>query len=187
MFSCARFLAAALFLIVLVWAVAAATVTPLLARHEDTEEELLPRIQRERNPVRKAKYEIRLGRIKLLQAIDGYDKGTLEQGQQLLAAYTERVKSSWKTLRSSGRQAVRQPQGYKELDIALREDARLLEDLKHRVSYNERGPVEKAAQEVEAIRSEVLRALFPAERPLGAGSNLRGARRPHGPTEKVLG
>ncbi len=150
------------------WAAGAPRGFP--AKNED---ELVARIQRERNPVKKAKYEMRLGRLKLLQAIDAYDKDNFEQCQTLLAAYLERMKSSWESLQSSGRQAVPHPQGFKELDIALREDQRLLEDLKHRVPYYERGVFEKAAREIEQIRNEVLRALFPAERP-GAGRNKFG-------------
>ncbi len=162
MLSSIRLQAAALSLAV--WATAQGLV-PLPARQADTEEDLLARIQREHNPVKKAKYEARLGRVKLLEAIDAYDKGNLERCQELLGAYLERMKGSWETLRSSGRQAVKQYQGFKELDIALREDARLLEDLKHRLPYSERSAVEKAVQEVERIRSEVLGALFPVQRP----------------------
>ena len=142
------------------------------ARREDTEEDLLSRIQRESNPVRKAKYEIRLAGLKLLAAIDAYNKGDLERYRQLLAAYLERIKSSWDTLQKSGRQAARQPQGFKELDITLREDGRLLEDLRRRVPYNERRDVEEVEREVDRIRNEVLRALFPAERPAGASRRL---------------
>ena len=135
------------------------------ARHQESEEDLLGRIQRESNPVKRAKYEIRLGRLELNQAIEANNQGHLEQCQQLLGVYIGRMKSSWETLRGSGRRAARQPQGFKELDIALREDARLLEDLKRRVPTLDREPVEKAAQEVEQIRNEVLRALFPSEPP----------------------
>jgi hypothetical protein len=144
------------------------------ARRPDAEGDLLARIQLEQNPVKKAKYEIRLGRVKLLQAIDAYGKGSLEQCQQLLGDYLGRIKDSWQLLQSSGRRAVRHPQGFKELDIELREDGRMLEDLKHRMPYMDREPVEKAAQEVERIRAEVLRALFPVERPAPDGKRLAG-------------
>ena len=65
------------------------------------------------------------------------------------------------------------PQGFKELDIELREDARLLEDLKRRISYFERDPLEKAEKEVEQVRAEVLQALFPAARAPEAAKPLR--------------
>lgn len=138
----------------------AGVVAPAGAK--ESEERLQSRLEREADPVKRAKFEIRLGRRKLLQAIEAYDQGNFGQGQQLLAAYWERMKSAWATLHASGRQASQKPQGFKELDIALREDGRLFEDLAHRVSYHDRGPVEKLSQEVEALRNQVLKALFPS-------------------------
>ncbi len=132
-----------------------------LARRADSEEDLLARIQRESNPVKKARYEIRLGRTKLFRAIDAFNQGRVDQCHQMIGSYVEHMKSSWETLRRSGRRAARQPSGFKELDIALREDQRFLDDLKRRMPYDDRDPVEKAAREVEQIRNEVLRALFP--------------------------
>jgi len=131
----------------------------------ETEEQLLARIQRERNLVKKAKYEIRLGQMKLQQAIEVYNQGNLELGAQLLAAHLERMRSSWQTLRHSGRNAARQPQGFKELEIALRVEARPLADLTRRVPYFYRSPIEKVAEEIEQLRTEVIQALFPPERP----------------------
>jgi len=150
------------------------------ARTRDTEEQLLAHLQSEHNPVRRAKYEIRLGRMKLEQSFGAYEQGNMERGGPLLDAYLERMKDAWQELHSSGRNAARQPQGFKELDIALREDTRLLEDLRHRIPFDDRGPVEKVAKEIEGIRSEVLRALFPAERsPATGGPPIR----PRGPSE----
>jgi hypothetical protein len=128
---------------------------------KDTEEKLGTRIQRERDPVKKAKLEIRLGRLKLLQAFEAFDHKQVEQSHELLVAYLERMEGAWKTLADSGRQASRKPQGFKELDIALREDIRLLEDFAHRVPFQVREPVEKTSKRVEELREHVLRALFP--------------------------
>ncbi len=130
----------------------------------ETEAQLLARMQKEHDPVRKSKEETRLARIKLRQAIQAYAQGNTEQGAQLVSAYLGRIKDSWQVLRSSGRNAARAPQGFKELDIELREDARLLGDLERRISYFERGPMEKAEKEVEQVRAEVLQALFPVTR-----------------------
>lgn len=128
----------------------------------DTEQDLLARIHREQNPVKKSKYQSRLGQVKLQQAIDAYGKEDFEQGPKLLAGYLQWMKESWDLLKSTGREAVRKPQGFRELDIALRESARLLVDLQHRVPYTDRDPVNHAAQETDRLRGEVLAALFPA-------------------------
>jgi hypothetical protein len=166
------YLLAAIALLLLLGAFPGHAYTP---RRQDSEEDLLARIQRERNLVKKAKFEVRLGRVKLLQAIEASEKGDLEQCQLLLDGYLKRMKSSWETLQSSGRHAARQPQGFKELEIALREEARLLEDLRHRIPYHDRGVVEKVAQEIDTLRDQVLKALFPALPSRGTASRRLAA------------
>lgn len=156
-------------------------------RRRDSEADLLARLQREQNPVKKAKIEIRLARLKLLRGLDACQKDDHEQCQQGLSTYFDLISSSWQRLKSSGRQAVRQPQGFKELDIALREDLRRLEDLKRGVPFADRGEVEKTSEEIEKIRNEVLKALFPGERPKGAQNDPVGLPRPHFMIGKVAG
>ncbi len=140
----------------------------------ETEEQLLARIRDEKDAVRKCKEEARLARMKLRQAIHTYEQGNTEQGAQFVSAYLGRIKEAWLTIRNSGRNAARDSRGFKELDIQLREDARLLEDLKRRVSYFDRDPIEKAQKEVEQARAEVLQLLFPAARPQGAAKPFAG-------------
>jgi len=130
----------------------------------ETEERLLARIQRETDPIKKSKCVTRLARIKLQQAIEAYEHGNIEQGVQLGRVYVVKVKDSWQLLKNCGRDAARDSRGFKELDIELREDARLIEDLKRRVSYFDRGPIEQTGKELEVVRAEVLQALFPVAR-----------------------
>ena len=130
----------------------------------DTERDLQQRLRRETRPVKKARYEIRLGRLKLLEAVDAFAQRDANKARELLGAYLKHIRSSWQLLQSSGRNAFQHPAGFKELDIALREDGRLLEDLSHRLSYYERGEVDKTAKEIEQIRAEVIKELFPPVR-----------------------
>jgi hypothetical protein len=103
--------------------------------------------------------------VKLLEAIDAFDKHDANQAQDLLDAYLTHVRSSWQLLQSSGRNAFRHPEGFKELDIALRQDGRFIEDLSHRLSYYDRGNVVKTGEEIEQIRAAAIKELFPPERP----------------------
>jgi len=139
-----------------------------LALASETEAHLLARVQKETDPVKKSKGQTRLARIKLEQAIQAYDHGNIEQGVQLVSVYLGRIKDSWQTLRGSGRNAARNPQGFKELDIELREDVRLLNDLGQRVSFYDRAPIEQAGKQLEQVRTEVLQALFPVARMMEA-------------------
>ena len=137
----------------------------LHAFREDTEAELLPRIEHEHDPIRKAKYEIRLGHLKLLQGAVACQKDDHDACSKSLSAYLELMNNSWKDLKSSGRNAVKQPSGFKELDIALREDAHTLDDLKHRMPLEDRDALDPVIQEVEKIHDEDFTALFPAGAP----------------------
>ncbi len=137
-------------------------VPPLHAFREDTEEDLLPRIEREHDLVKKAKYEIRLSHLKLVHAGDACQKDDHEACHKLFDAYLELIRSSWKDLQSSGRNAVKQPSGFREVDIALRTDAHALEDMKRRLPFEDRGVLEPVIQEVNKIHDQVFGALFPS-------------------------
>jgi hypothetical protein len=150
----------------------------------DTEEQLLQRIQSEPNPVKKAKDEIKLAKLKFAQLRDAYSQGQVEAGVKLLSAYVDVTKTAWKLLQDSGRQAAKQPEGFRELEIALREDIRLLKDLERTVSYFDRAPLANAAQELEQMRVEVLHALFPGDIPLpDKGSPAKTVTSPGSPAE----
>jgi hypothetical protein len=135
------------------------------ARGPDTEEDLVAHIQHEQDPVKKAKYEIRLGQVKLQQAADAYHLGEIDRGPKLLDAYLECMQESWKLLKGSGRDATRKPSGFKELEFSLREDARQLEDLRRHVSYLDRDPLDRVVQETDKAHNEVMNALFPQGQP----------------------
>jgi hypothetical protein len=141
-------------------AVAAAN---LWARHEESEQEIEARIERESNPVKKAKLEIELGSLKLEKAGQAYARDDTEAGAKLLDACKVWMQQAWALLEASGRDAVHKPQGFKDLDIALREGARKLDDLQRGVPSAERGAIQHAAKELDAVHQRVLSALFPGD------------------------
>lgn len=159
--------------------------TTLHAFRKDRENDLLPRIQREHDLVKKTKYEIRLARLKLIQGAAACEKDDHDGCSKSLSAYLELMKSSWKDLQLSGRNAVKQPSGFKELDIALREDAYTLEDLKRRMPIEDTGGIDPVIQEVKRIHDEDFAALFPGgvSRPKENKPTHRTA--PHFMTERI--
>lgn len=135
------------------------------AMGRETDEQLLQRIQSEQNPVKKAKAEIKLGSLQLEHIQDAYSQGHVEEGAKLLSTFVNTMKTAWKLLRESGRKASKQPEGFRELEISLRENVRLLQDLGRTVSYFDRAPLLNAADELERMRGEVLHELFPGGGP----------------------
>lgn len=134
-------------------------------RRHDNPQELAARIARENNPVKKAKYEIRLGRLILKQAEQAYDGRHIPQGQQLLSSYTRQMQDAWKLLNATGRIAAKKPDGFMQLEIALRENNRDLRELRRRVFYLYRGPIDQALKTLGQLHSKVLVALFPGAAP----------------------
>jgi hypothetical protein len=148
--------------------------TPAWAR--DTEAKLLNKLEREHNPVKRAKLEVRLGKLKLDQAFEDYRQGSFPASLKSLNAYQERMRNAWTELESSGRSAVRKPQGYKQLEITLRESRRRLVDFESRISYDQRRQVEKIRKETERLHNRVLDALFPSLVPPAKKPQLAGPK-----------
>ncbi|MGH9378488.1 MAG: hypothetical protein ACRD18_12670 [Terriglobia bacterium] len=142
----------------------------LRARHHDNEPDLTARIQRENNPVKRAKLEIRMGKLLLDQAAAAYDHHQIPQGQKLLSSFTGEMQDAWKLLESSGRNAAKKPDGFMQLEIALRENARALNGLRERVFYLYRGPIDKTLKTLNQVHSRVLVQLFPGAVPPSAAS-----------------
>jgi len=145
-------------------AVALAIVTApcvLGARHQGTEQELLARIARETNLPKRARLQAELATLKLDQAAEAFDHDQYDSGKNLLQQYLGWIRKSWGVLEQSGRDATRKPQGFKYLDITLRENVRTLADLAERTPYEDRGPIEAIAKSADAVHSQVIAALFP--------------------------
>jgi len=127
----------------------------------------LERLQREReklsratDPVDRAKTDITISEILLSLASDAIKSGEPEVLGKRLAEYVDTIRDAHQTMMKTGRDAHRKPKGFKELEIALRRQIRVLDDLSHSVSFDQRDPVEKAKQEASDIREDVFRALF---------------------------
>src|SRR2546428_843839 len=75
---------------------AAALVVPhLLGSRWQTDEELSSRIEREKNPVKKAKFEIRLGRLKLNYAVEACVKDDHPRCHGLFGSFLTLMKCRW--------------------------------------------------------------------------------------------
>jgi hypothetical protein len=145
-------------------------------RDGDKDEELAARIEVEKSPVKKAKLEVRLARLKLSHAVQACEQDDHPHCQEFLGSFLSLMKGSWIRLETAGRVAAKQVDGFKELDIALREGSRELEDLKHRVPYQDMDQISSAQKETDQLRAEVLRALFPVlDRPEGTKPDRKHA------------
>lgn len=127
----------------------------------------LERLQRERaklnrqtDPVDRTKTGIGISEILLSLASDAIKTEEPEVLGRRLTEYVDTIREAHQTMMQTGRDAHKKPKGFKELEIALRRQIRILDDLARTVAFDQRDPVEKARQEASDIREDVFRALF---------------------------
>jgi hypothetical protein len=177
-----RVAVAGAFSLVLFWSASAGAASPRKSR--DKEAKLLSKLEREKNPVKKAKLETKLGRLKLTNAFKAYDQGQYDQCWKLLDEYMTRMNNAWADLVASGHQAVKKPDGFKQLEIALRESRRDLQDFETRITYEERQAADKIRAQTVELRSRVLNALFPGATSRRKKGSVAGSQPPDSEPKK---
>jgi len=138
-------------------------VYALPGRNKDKEEKLTAKIERENNPGKKARLQLRLAKLKLREADDAYHARDFGKGKALLRQYLGYIKDSWATLQGTDNGVRKHLRAFKDLEISLREDDRFLEDLRRRVPYPESETVKKIKEESSAVHNQVLEAIFPGD------------------------
>ena len=118
------------------------------------------KLNRQTDPVDRTKTYIGISEILLSLASDAIKTGEPEVLDKRLNEYVETIHDAHQTMMKTGRDAHRKPKGFKELEIALRRQVRMLDDLARSVSFDQRDPVEKAKQEASEVREDVFKALF---------------------------
>lgn len=145
--------------------------------NKDKEEKLIAKIERENNPGKKARLQLRLAKLKLKEAGQAYDSRDFGEGKSLLRQYLGYVRDSWATLQGADNGVRKHLPAFKDLEISLREDDRFLQDLRHHVPYPESENVKKIAEESRAVHNQVLEAIFPGDgTPKGNRKRLRSPR-----------
>jgi hypothetical protein len=152
-----------LVLVVVTLSSCAIRITPLQGQYDKR----LERLQKERDkltritdPVDRTKTGIAISEILLSLASDAIKTGEPEMIGKRLNEYVDTIREAHQTMMKTGRDAHRKPKGFKDLEIALRRQIRVLDDLAHSVSFDQRDPVEKAKVQASDIREELLKALF---------------------------
>jgi hypothetical protein len=127
----------------------------------------LERLDRERarlkalvDPVDRTKSDIAISEILLSLASDAVRSGEPEVLEKRLAEYVDTIQDAHQAMMKTGRDAHRKPKGFKELEIALRHQIRMLDDIGKSLTFDQRTPVDRAKQGASDIRDDLLKALF---------------------------
>ena len=121
------------------------------------ERDRLPKLT---DPIERTKTNITISEILLSLAGDAIRSGEPEAVEKHLGEYVEAIQDAHQTMMNTGRDAHKKPKGFKDLEIVLRRQIRVLDDLGHSLTFDQREPVDKAKQEASQIRDDLLKALF---------------------------
>ena len=120
----------------------------------------LEKLKRTTDPVDRTKIDIYISEILLSLVGDAVRSGEPEALGRRLGEYVDTIEDAHQAMMKTGRDAHRKPKGFKELEISLRRQIRILDDIGRGLTYDQREPVDKAKQQASDIRDDLLKALF---------------------------
>lgn len=122
------------------------------------------RLQDLTDPVDKTRSWITISQILLDFAAGAGREGNMKDMQSLLDQYVTAIRSARDTIINSDRNAERDPEGYRDLEISLRGQIGQLQDLNRSLSVDDRPAVQNAIDIALSVREQVFRRLFPQTR-----------------------
>ena len=127
----------------------------------------LERLDREREKLRRTtdgvdrtKLDINISEILLSLVSDAVKSGEPEVLGRRLDEYVDTIEDAHQAMMKTGRDAHRKPKGFKDLEISLRRQIRILDDIGRGLTFDQREPVDKARKQASDIRDDLLKALF---------------------------
>jgi hypothetical protein len=130
-----------------------------LRRFEREQAQLL----RTTNPIGRTKVYIRISELLISFMSDSARAGDFEQMDEHVEEYRVAVTGARDTMVNSGRNPARRSAGFRELEIALRQHVRQLDDIGSLLTFDYRQPIEELITEVTEIRDGLIKALFPGQ------------------------
>jgi hypothetical protein len=118
------------------------------------------KLQKTKNPADRAKSLMKIAEIRLSYANDSTQGGDLPEMRMQLAQYKQVITDARDALIQSGRDAHKESGTYRAVEIALRKQLRILQDMARSLIASEREPVQDVIDVVTKIHDEFMRALF---------------------------
>jgi len=139
---------------------------PLLFGEESLKKDLVQqqeKLNRETSAVGKVKALIKISDIHQRSAGQAVKKGDLAAADRNLELYKESVNHALETLKSSRRNAQKNPAGFKEFEISLRKQLRVLDDLRSHYSFDQVQTIDAAIAAAKAAQDAMFAEIFGPE------------------------
>jgi hypothetical protein len=121
------------------------------------------KLSRETSAVGKVKALIKISDIHLRTASQDVKKNDFAAADRNLELYKESVENALQTLKSSRRNAQKNPAGFKEFEISLRKQLRVLDDLRSQYSFDQVQTIDVAIAAAKAAQDAMLAEIFGPE------------------------
>ncbi len=118
-------------------------------------------LQTTTNPVTRTRIQIRISDLLISFVGDAVDAGDVELIDERVGEYRATIIDARNTMVNSRRNAVDDASGYRELEIALRQHIRQVDDIGAQLNFERRQPLDQLINEISEIREEMFDILFP--------------------------
>ncbi len=117
------------------------------------------------NAVARAKALGKLGHEEYAAARQAVDAGKTGEALQFLKDYNEQVTDTHAALLKTGADPAKNSNGFRQLQISVRERERDLKDLIRRIGFEQGEPFEKVGKSLDELNQKLIQELFPHRAP----------------------
>jgi hypothetical protein len=132
-----------------------------IAQQERSIADLRSHFAQETDPVRKAKLVPQLADAEFREIHAQVDAGNISEAAQIADQMRDEALTSQKALDAKGRDAEKHPDGYRQLQISVRESLRRVNDVLVGLSTEDQQAFLQTRKDLEELDHLLLHALFP--------------------------
>ncbi|HKV27876.1 MAG TPA: hypothetical protein VJN90_06350, partial [Candidatus Acidoferrales bacterium] len=119
--------------------------------------------ERETNPIGRAKALTKLGRAEYLAARQSLDAGNIRAAFEFLTNYNEQAITAHDALEKMGVDPEKHSNGFRQLQISVRERLRELREITSSVPFQQRQSFEALEKDLDALDQKLILELFPRQ------------------------
>jgi hypothetical protein len=128
---------------------------------QDRTAQLRARFEKENDPVRKARMVALLEDSEFRNMHEKIDAGDLAGAAEIAGRVRDEAQTSKKLLDAKSRDAEAHPDGYKQLEISVRESMRRLDDIMVSLAKDEQTPLAEVRKDLDELDRQMIHQLFP--------------------------
>ncbi len=130
---------------------------------QDRTAALRSRFEKESDPVRKARQVALLADSEFRDMHEKIDTGDLAGAAEIAGRVRDEAQASKKLLDAKIRDAEAHPDGYKQLEISVRESMRRLDDIMVSLAKDEGAPLAEVRKDLDELDRQMIHQLFPKQ------------------------